>query len=110
MAEENKNPRQLNIEIPADLANGVYANFVIIGHSQAEFVADFISMLPTPVSKPQVCSRVIMSPQHAKRLMMALQENIRKYEASFGVIALPDTGNTPPDFPPPNFGGPAGIA
>lgn len=109
MAEENKNQRQLNIDIPEELAGGVYSNFVIIGHSQSEFVADFVSMLPA-LTKPKVCARVILSPQHAKRLLMALQENVRKYEAAFGTIPILEGGNNPNDFPPPNFGGPAGIA
>ena len=109
MAEEKKNPRQFNIDIPEDVATGVYSNFVIIGHSQTEYVIDFVTALPA-LTKPKVSSRVVMSPVHAKRLLAALSENIRKYEAAFGTISIPEGGSNPNDFPPPNFGGPAGIA
>ncbi len=109
MAEENKNPRQLNIDIPEELATGVYSNFVIIGHSQFEFVADFITLLPA-VIKPKVCARVILNPYHAKRLLLALQDNIQRYEEAFGTISTSDPGNNQNDFPPPGFGGPTGFA
>lgn len=97
-----KNDNQLNIELSEELAEGVYSNLAIITHSQAEFVTDFIQMMPG-MPKAKVRSRVIMSPQNAKRLMRALAENIQKYEQANGVIT--DTESTP--FPPMNFGGPA---
>ena len=97
-----KNDTQLNIELSEETAEGVYSNLAIITHSQAEFVTDFIQMMPG-MPKAKVRSRVIMSPQNAKRLMRALADNIQKYEQINGVIA--DSENPP--FPPMNFGGPA---
>jgi hypothetical protein len=91
---------QINIELNEELAEGVYSNLAIITHSQAEFVADFVQMMPG-MPKAKVRSRVIMSPQNAKRLMRALAENIQKYEQVNGVINDVDT----PPFPPMNFGG-----
>jgi len=100
-----KNENQLNIELSEEMSEGVYSNLAIITHSQAEFVTDFIQMMPG-MPKAKVRSRVIMSPQNAKRLMRALAENIQKYEQANGVIV--DTEATP--FPPMNFGGPANQA
>lgn len=97
-----KNDNQLNIELSEELAEGVYSNLAIITHSQSEFVTDFIQMMPG-MPKARVRSRVVMSPQNAKRLMRALIENVQKYEQVNGVIV--DTDATP--FPPMNFGGPA---
>ena len=82
MAEEKG---QINIELSNDVAQGTYANLAIISHSSAEFVMDFIRMLPG-LPKTQVKSRIIMTPEHAKRLMMALQDNVLKYESQFGII------------------------
>ena len=78
MAEEiEKNPNQLNIELTEEVAEGTYANLALIAHSSSEFVLDFIRMMPgTP--KAKVKSRVILTPEHAKRLMLALQENVVK--------------------------------
>jgi hypothetical protein len=98
--EQNEN--HINIELSEELAEGVYSNLAIITHSQAEFVTDFVQMMPG-MPKAKVRSRIIMSPQNAKRLMKALAENIQKYEQHNGVIVDSDT--TP--FPPMNFGGPA---
>ncbi|MFZ9300554.1 MAG: DUF3467 domain-containing protein [Chitinophagaceae bacterium] len=76
---------QLNIEISEETAEGQYANLAIITHSHAEFVIDFVNVMPgTPKSK--VKSRIIFTPQHAKRLMKALTENIQKFEAANGAI------------------------
>lgn len=76
---------QLNIEISEETAEGQYANLAIITHSHAEFVLDFVNVMPgTPKSK--VKSRIILTPQHAKRLMKALTENIQKFEAANGAI------------------------
>lgn len=97
-----KNENQINIELSEEMAEGVYSNLAIITHSQAEFVTDFIQMMPG-MPKARVRSRVIMSPQSAKRLLLALTENVQKYEQVNGVISDNDT--TP--FPPMNFGGPA---
>lgn len=107
MAEEKKTPPGLNIEVPEEIAGGVYSNFVIVGHSGSEFVLDFVQVLPG-LPKAKVKSRIIMTPQHAKRLLMALGENVQKYESAFGSIRV-DDGNANPTVPPP-FGGPAGFA
>src|SRR6218665_3296868 len=98
----DKNENQINIELSEELAEGVYSNLAIITHSQAEFVADFIQMMPG-MPKAKVRSRVIMSPQSAKRLMHALIENVQKFEQQNGMIS----DNDSPSFPPMNFGGPA---
>jgi hypothetical protein len=100
-----KNENQLNIELSEEIAEGVYSNLAIITHSQSEFVTDFVQMMPG-MPKAKVRSRVVMSPQNAKRLMRALIENVQKYEQVNGVIV--DTDPTP--FPPMNFGGPANQA
>lgn len=97
-------PNQLNIEISEEVAEGTYVNLAIITHSHAEFVIDFVNVMPgTPKSK--VKSRVILTPQHAKRLMKALTENIGKYEAANGTIK--DLEEIPL---PLNFGGPTAQA
>ena len=82
---KNQNPNQLNIEITEEISEGQYANLAIITHSHAEFVIDFVNVMPgTPKSK--VKSRLIMTPQHAKRFMKALAENIHRFEDSHGDI------------------------
>lgn len=84
--------QQIQIDIAPEIAKGQYSNFAIISHTHAEFVVDMASTLPgTP--KAQVVSRVIMAPEHAKRLAMALQENIMRYEQEFGKIHLDNTPN-----------------
>ncbi|HNC72874.1 MAG TPA: DUF3467 domain-containing protein, partial [Chitinophagales bacterium] len=77
--ENNNNQNQINIELPEDIADGEYANLAIITHSNQEFVVDFVRLTPG-VPKAKVKSRIILTPQHAKRLMMALGENVRKFE------------------------------
>ena len=104
MAEQAAQQNQLNIEISEEVAEGSYANLAIITHSHAEFVVDFVNVMPgTPKSK--VKSRIILTPQHAKRLMKAMIENITKYEAVNGAIKdLEDVQL------PLNFGGPTAQA
>jgi hypothetical protein len=85
MAEPKGNQNQINIELPEDVAEGIYSNLAIISHSHSEFVVDFIRLVPN-VPKAKVKARVILTPQHAKRLMAALAENIKKFEAQFGVV------------------------
>lgn len=81
--EKNKN--QLNIELDEKIAEGMYVNLAIINHSVSEFVVDFVNVMPgTP--KAKVKSRIILTPQHAKRLMKALAENIKRFEKSYGEI------------------------
>lgn len=91
--ENNKKQGQIDIELTPDMASGVYSNLQLIQHSQTEFVLDFIQIMPG-VPKPQVKSRVILSPVHAKKLLGALQENISRYEMLNGKISEP-THNTP---------------
>ncbi len=85
MAEQQQQQNQLNIEISEEVAEGSYANLAIITHSHAEFVMDFVNVMPgTP--KSRVKSRIIFTPMHAKRFMRALQENIERYEDANGPI------------------------
>jgi hypothetical protein len=86
MKEEDKAKKnQLNIQLDENIANGTYSNLVIINHSATEFVLDFVGVMPG-VPKSKVKSRMILAPQHAKRLLAALSENIKRYEASHGKI------------------------
>ena len=85
----NQQQGQLQIELPQDVAQGEYANFAIITHSSSDFVVDFARVLPG-VPKAQVKTRVILAPEHAKRLLGALQENIVRYEREFGPIKIPN--------------------
>lgn len=84
-----KKDKQLQIELKEEVAEGIYANLAVIAHSTSEFVVDFIRIMPG-VAKAQVKSRVVMTPEHAKRLMFALQDNVKKYEAQFGEIRMPE--------------------
>ena len=77
------------MDLPADVAQGNYANFAIITHSSSDFIVDFARVLPG-LPKPVVKSRVILAPEHAKRLLLALQENIMRYEHEFGTITIPN--------------------
>ena len=104
MSEDQQN-NQLNIELSEQIAEGEYSNLAIITHSTSEFVIDFIRVMPN-VPKAKVQSRIIMTPQHAKRLMKALQENISKFEAQNGIIK---EGVADVQFPM-TFGGPQGQA
>ena len=82
---QKEQPNQLNIEISEEISEGVYANLVIITHSHAEFIVDFVNVMPgTPKSK--VKSRIILTPTHAKRFMKAMIDNVKKFESSNGVI------------------------
>lgn len=105
MDEKKKAKNQINIELPEDVAEGVYANLAMISHSESEFVIDFIRMVPN-VPKAKVKSRVILTPQHAKRLLRAMSDNIAKYENQFGPIGGADS----PPFPPFNFNTPKAQA
>ncbi len=107
MSDNKHQPNQgpsINIELPEDVAEGIYSNLAIISHSNAEFVVDFIRMMPN-MPKAKVKSRIILTPQHAKRLIAALRENVQKYEQQFGKI---DEDTTP--MPPMNFGTPTAQA
>lgn len=102
--QQNVNPNQLNIEITEEVAEGEYANLAIITHSHAEFVIDFVNVMPgTPKSK--VKSRIIFTPQHAKRFMKALTENVQRFEQANGNIRDLEEMQIPL-----NFGGPTAQA
>jgi uncharacterized protein (DUF1778 family) len=103
MEEQNEN--QLNIELSEEIAEGIYSNLAIITHSNSEFVLDFIRVMPG-IPKAKVKSRIILTPEHAKRLLTALDDNIEKFEAINGRIKLqPEQAAFPI-----NFGGAMGQA
>ena len=104
--ENNQTEQQINIELPEEEAEGTYSNLAIISHSNAEFVLDFIRIMPG-IPKAKVKSRIIMTPSHAKRLLFALTDNIEKYERAHGEIDV--SGQNAAPFPQ-QFGGPTGIA
>lgn len=95
MANEEMNNGQLQIELKEDVAQGIYANLAIIAHSSSEFVVDFARVLPG-VPKACVKSRIVLAPEHAKRLLRALEDNIGKYERVFGPIRIPEEQQIPP--------------
>jgi hypothetical protein len=107
--EENKAQKtQINIELKEDIAQGTYSNLAVITHSSSEFVLDFIRVMPG-VPKAEVKSRIILTPEHAKRLLFALQDNIKKYESIHGEIKkVEGAGGT--TVVPMNFGGPTAQA
>ncbi|WP_456426873.1 DUF3467 domain-containing protein [Rhodocaloribacter sp.] len=108
MDEKNETPnpaqQQLNIELSEEVAEGIYANLVMIAHSSEEFILDFIRIMPG-VPKARVKSRIIVTPHHAKRLLHALAENIERYERSHGEIS-----EFSAPIPQMHFGGPSGEA
>ncbi|MDX1439153.1 MAG: DUF3467 domain-containing protein [Rubricoccaceae bacterium] len=83
--QNSNNSPQLSIELNEETAEGVYSNLVMIAHSPEEFILDFIRVMPG-VPKARVKSRIIVTPQHAKRLLAAIKDNIARYEAQFGKI------------------------
>src|SRR6476620_6794138 len=104
MADQQPNNQHLNIEISEEVSEGTYSNLVIITHSHAEFIVDFVNVMPgTPKSK--VKSRIILTPQHAKRFLKALIENVQRYEAANGEIKDLEEVQIPM-----NFGGPTAKA
>ena len=102
---EDQNENQLNIELSEEVAEGVYSNLAIITHSSSEFVIDFVRVMPG-VPKAKVKSRIILTPEHARRLLTALEDNMEKFEAINGNIKIQ---NEPIGFPM-NFGGTMGQA
>ncbi len=84
---DNNDNKQIRLELKAEIARGSYSNLAIITHSHSEFIIDFATVLPG-LQKPEVSNRIVMTPEHAKRLLGALSENIGKYEAQFGEISL----------------------
>jgi hypothetical protein len=103
MEDVNQNQPHLDIELSEEIAEGIYSNLAIITHSQSEFVIDYIKIMPG-VPKAKVKSRIVLTPQHAKRLVKALAENIQKFEQINGKIKEADNGF------PMNFGGPTAQA
>jgi len=101
--QDDKIPN-IDVEISEEIAQGIYSNLAMIAHSPSEFVLDFLQMLPG-MPKAKVKTRVIMTPEHVKRFLLALENNIRKYEAHFGEIKL-ETGRNQ-QFP---YNGPIGEA
>lgn len=97
--EENQNQQQLNIELPEEISEGVYSNLAIISHSPQEFVIDFIRVMPG-VPKAKVKSRIVLTPEHAKRLMKAMVDNVKKYEQQFGTIVEKEQPMMPMSFGP----------
>lgn len=101
MTEKKNNP--LNIELSDEIAQGVYSNLAIITHSASEFIIDFVRVMPG-IPKAQVKSRIVLTPDHAKRLLLALQDNVAKFENAHGNIKLSEGNVGMPPFPM-NFGG-----
>lgn len=106
MSQEKQDQKnQLNIELSEEVAEGTYSNLAIINHSNSEFVIDFVKMMPG-VPKAKVKSRIVVTPQHAKRLLRALNDNISKFESLHGEIKDTDPGQNIPL----HFGGPSAQA
>src|SRR6478736_5133677 len=101
---ENQNNNQINIELSEEMAEGIYSNLAIITHSNSEFVIDFVKVMPG-VPKAKVKSRIVLTPQHAKRLLSALADNVQKYESVHGSIK-----QTEGLAIPMNLGGPTAQA
>ena len=89
MENQENNHGQLQIELKEEIAQGVYSNLAVIAHSSSEFVVDFVRVLPG-MPKANVQSRIVLAPEHAKRLLRALQDNVDKYERVFGPIRMPE--------------------
>ena len=105
-SNNNSNKNKLNIELPEEVAEGTYSNLAIISHSQTEFVLDFVRLLPN-VPKAKVKSRIILTPTHAKRLMRALIDNVKKFESQNGPISESSNDG---GMPPMNFNTPKAQA
>jgi hypothetical protein len=102
----NKQKNQINIELKEEVAQGTYSNLAIITHSSSEFVLDFVRVMPG-IPKAEVKSRIILTPEHAKRLLMALKDNVEKFEKAHGKVKNIEPGGP---IMPMNFGGPTGQA
>jgi len=103
MAEKNQKQKQINIELDEKTAEGIYSNLAIINHSVSEFVVDFISMMPG-APKAKVKSRIVLTPQHAKKFLKALSDNVQRFEKANGTIKDYEQPTIPLNF------GPAGEA
>ncbi len=107
MSDQKPNKNQINIELSDEISQGTYSNLAIITHSVSEFILDFVRIMPG-IPKAQVKSRIIITPEHAKRLMTALQDNLAKYETVHGPIKK--TEGSGGSTMPMNFGGPIAQA
>ena len=97
---DSKQPQgQINIELDEAIAEGIYSNLAIINHSASEFVLDFVTIMPG-VPKSKVKSRIILTPQHAKRFLKALGENIHRFEVAHGEIKDSEQPPIPLNFGP----------
>ncbi|WP_431244328.1 DUF3467 domain-containing protein [Flavobacterium sp. P21] len=103
MSNPKQQQEQINIELDETIAEGIYSNLAIINHSSSEFVLDFVSIMPG-IPKAKVKSRIVLTPQHAKRLLRAIGENIHRFEATHGEIKETEQAPIPLNF------GPAGQA
>jgi hypothetical protein len=99
MNDNNPQQNQINIELDEKTAEGIYSNLAVINHSNTEFVVDFLALMPG-VPKAKVKSRIILTPQHAKRLLRALKDNITKFETNNGVIEEGENPQIPLSFGP----------
>ncbi len=107
MEDNEQKKNQISIELKEDIAQGTYSNLAVITHSAAEFILDFVRIMPG-IPKAEVKSRIILTPEHAKRLVAALSENIAKYESVHGPIKKVEGSGNP--IMPMNFGGPTAQA
>ena len=99
MSDNNQQQGQINIELDEKTADGIYSNLAIINHSASEFVLDFVTLMPG-VPKAKVKSRIVLTPQHAKRLLKALGENIHRFEVTHGEIKEVEQPAIPINFGP----------
>lgn len=99
MAGKENKQNQINIELDEKTAEGIYSNLAIINHSVSEFVVDFISMMPG-APKAKVKSRIVLTPQHAKKFLKALSENISRFEKAHGTIKDYEQSLIPMNFGP----------
>lgn len=98
--DKNQNANQLNIELSEETADGIYSNLAVITHSNQEFVLDFIRVMPG-IAKAKVKARIVLTPQHAKRFLRALSDNLTKYESMYGEITESEPLNIPMNFGTP---------
>lgn len=100
MSDQKQQPGQINIELDEKTAEGTYSNLAIINHSASEFVVDFVAVMPG-IPKAKVKSRIVLTPQHAKRLLKALGDNIHRFESAHGAISDSEQPPLPLSFGPP---------
>ncbi|MCI1786109.1 MAG: DUF3467 domain-containing protein [Bacteroidales bacterium] len=103
MDNNNQNNRQISLDLKPEVAKGTYSNLAIITHSHSEFIIDFATIMPG-LPKPEISNRIVMAPEHAKRLLNALADNIAKYENQFGPIDIGESGEQKGVFNLNDFG------